>query len=721
MKRLSKILCLILVLCIISSITLFFAYADNEKKEETTQTEETKAETKTVAKAEVTAKVHDEKKASANELYKLTAEWDVMIYLCGTDLESAGGMATTNLEMIKSTIPDDKVNVLIQTGGTKKWDTKERIGIDIATDKLQRWSYGDEGFVLKDELDNASMAKYTTLSDFITWGAENYPAKKHLLIIWDHGGGSSSGLIVDELHDKSIMSLEGLERALKDAGLHFDLVMTDACLMASLETAQAIQSYADYLIASEEVLPGYGSNYAEWLQSLYDEPECEAPRLGSNICNATQIMYAEMADDGSLKGLTFSTIDLKKIAPVAEAFEAYMKEVIALIPDPVAFGQYLSAVSKTDRYKDRDMWDLYDLARRGRNGGISKETVLKLENAVDDAVVTCVRGSYHPYSHGLSAFITYNGTTDKLDRFARTCKNPWQMAFLDAVSLKWDAPEWACEISGEIPQLKPELYTVKFETENSEDNSQQLIHIYSGVDSGGSICYEIQSFDEQYQEWHDLGQSEDLKFLGYTDNILTYTADFTGKWPAIDDKFLHVATKDIQGNTVLMQATVRVPEINSERLMKLRILAEYPEGLTNTIEDEPEADTLEEHIVRYQLAGIWDGYDSSSGLSDRNAYSMADLLGAQMEICTPIYSDYLKKIGDMRYNDPVTIDYSLDVQDTVLPKGKYRMRYTITDMLDRTYNTEFVNFTWDGSKAVFEAPAEPEDDSDTKKTIIRKS
>lgn len=77
-----------------------------------------------------------------------------------------------------------------------------------------------------------------------------------------------------------------------------------------------------------------------------------------------------------------------------------------------------------------------------------------------------------------------------------------------------------------------------------------------------------------------------------------------------------------------------------------------------------------------------------------------------MEICTPVYSNFLKNIGDMRYQDPVAIDLSLDVQDTVLPKGKYRMRYSISDMLDRTYTTEFVNFTWDGNKAVFEAPVE---------------
>lgn len=52
------------------------------------------------------------------------AEWTVMIYLCGTDLESTpgmGGMASGNLAEIAQTKPTDSVNVVIQTGGTKQW------------------------------------------------------------------------------------------------------------------------------------------------------------------------------------------------------------------------------------------------------------------------------------------------------------------------------------------------------------------------------------------------------------------------------------------------------------------------------------------------------------------------------------------------------------------------------------------------------------------------
>jgi hypothetical protein len=165
--------------------------------------------------------------ASAEIAPKAPADWTVMIYLCGTDLESLNGMATENLKMIAETVPDKSVNVLIQTGGTKNWRAEEAVGIDIDETKLQRWSWDENGFTLQDEEELASMAKHTTLSDFIQWSAEYYPAEKYMLTLWDHGGGSATGLIVDELHDNAIMSLEGLRRALKNGGVHINLVMTD--------------------------------------------------------------------------------------------------------------------------------------------------------------------------------------------------------------------------------------------------------------------------------------------------------------------------------------------------------------------------------------------------------------------------------------------------------------------------------------------------------------
>ena len=177
-----------------------------------------------------------------------------------------------------------------------------------------------------------------------------------------------------------------------------------------------------------------------------------------------------------------------------------------------------------------------------------------------------------------------------------------------------------------------------------------------------------------------------------------------------------MSTKDLQGNTVLMDASVRIPSF-SKSVKKLRILAEYPEDTTSDPEpgdvgeavleeagEETAAAEKDETNVTYKVMGLWNDFDSSTGLSDRNTWSVADMLGDEMEICRPIYSAYRNSIGDMRYSEPFSVGMDLEVVDTVLPAGRYRLRYSIKDMLDRTYTTDFVELTWDGENAVFTAP-----------------
>jgi hypothetical protein len=129
-----------------------------------------------------------------------------------------------------------------------------------------------------------------------------------------------------------------------------------------------------------------------------------------------------------------------------------------------------------------------------------------------------------------------------------------------------------------------------------------------------------------------------------------------------------------------------------------------PEGSAEDAEtaEENETETETVYEVNYELEGVWDGFDSSTGLVNRNTWSLADLMGLDFEICKPMYSDYLEDIGDMRYSEPVPITLDLAVEDTVLPEGQYRLRYAIKDMLDRTYHTDFFYLTWDGEQAVFD-------------------
>ncbi len=164
---------------------------------------------------------------------------------------------------------------------------------------------------------------------------------------------------------------------------------------------------------------------------------------------------------------------------------------------------------------------------------------------------------------------------------------------------------------------------------------------------------------------------------------------------------------------MLLQAPIR---LFGFKIFNLRILAEYPEDLSNITQNGAEEDAAPEeeaesaHEVTYELEGVWDEYNSSTGLVDRNTFSMADLMGLDFEIGKPVFSDYLmethapKTIGDMKYSEPMPFSLDLEVEDTVLPAGQYRLRYTIKDMLDRTYYTDFFDLTWDGQNAVFTDP-----------------
>ena len=54
------------------------------------------------------------------------------------------------------------------------------------------------------DLDPATcMAEGKSLSDFIRWTRENYPADRYMLVLWDHGGGFPLGYGMDQLNERA--------------------------------------------------------------------------------------------------------------------------------------------------------------------------------------------------------------------------------------------------------------------------------------------------------------------------------------------------------------------------------------------------------------------------------------------------------------------------------------------------------------------------------------
>ena len=285
----------------------------------------------------------------------------IMVYMCGTDLESRSSMATSDLvEMTKASFGDN-IQLLVYTGGCSRWQNNI---ISSSVNQIYRLAGGRMERLVAD--DGAKpMTDPSTLSSFIRWSAENYPANRYELILWDHGGGSVSGYGYDEKNKRSgSMNLAGLNTALKDGGVTFDFIGFDACLMATAETALMADNYADYLIASEETEPGIGWYYTNWLTKLGQNTSMPTTEIGRNIIDDFTTACAK-----SCRGqkTTLSIIDLAEFsAAIPPKMTAFSSSVRTLLKEK----QYRTVSDA--RYTARefasstkiDQVDLVDLAKK---------------------------------------------------------------------------------------------------------------------------------------------------------------------------------------------------------------------------------------------------------------------------------------------------------------------------------------------------------------------
>ena len=299
----------------------------------------------------------------------------VMVYMCGTDLESRSGMATRDLgEMGQAKLGDD-LNLLVCTGGCRQWQTR-----GIRTDVNQIFQIKD-GY-MKDTGKTAgsgSMTDPNTLLSFISYCVKNYPANRYELILWDHGGGSISGYGYDEKNQRSgSMSLASLSSALKASGIKYDFIGFDACLMATVENAAMLSDYADYLIASEETEPGVGWYYTNWLNMLADEPSTPTLDVGKQIVDDF-VAYCNQKCPG--QPTTLSVVDLSELG---KTLPAELKAFSTDLKDMITGGDYQTVSTARGNTKEFatstriDQIDFVDFAQRvGSSEGEQLSHVLR--------------------------------------------------------------------------------------------------------------------------------------------------------------------------------------------------------------------------------------------------------------------------------------------------------------------------------------------------------
>ena len=472
--------------------------------------------------------------------------WAVYWYLCGSDLETNGGFATTDLsEMMEVQLPEN-VNVVIQTGGAAVWQNDQ-----MDPEKLQRWLYNSEGLKLIEEQDTANMGDAQTLYEFLAFANENYPADKVAVTFWNHGGGSVSGAAFDELHGLDSLDLAEMYQAF-DAVWPADaehpaleLVGFDTCLMATVDVASTFQGIAKYLVASEEVEPGNGWLYSGWLGALAENTDMDGAALGVAICDT---YYQGCEAEGTQDQTTLSVTDLSKLDPLLEAYESFGQEALAAsAEDPGFFAELGRAAVQSENYggntREQGYTNMVDLGHLARQTAWMLPSAQNVCDALTDCVLYQVGGPYRAEATGLSCYYSYNGDVDDLNGYI-TVGESTAFKHLYAYELTGELAEGGEEYLsslniGELPE-RVTLADMDWEGAPLDLDDEGTSFLTLGPEANGvlaGIGFSLFYVDEAGDQMLLLGTDNDL--TADWENGVFYD-NFRGVWGALDGHLVYM-------------------------------------------------------------------------------------------------------------------------------------------------------------------------------------
>ena len=334
-------------------------------------------------------------------------KWTVMVYIdADNNLDSAGVDDIFEMETVGSS---SDVNIIVLFDRWYKacgFNGTEILYISKGTNETL-WG----GWTNEYEL---NMGDPKTLTWFINYTAENYPAENYALILWDHGGNWEG--ICWDWTDDDYLTMEEVKAAISNSAIdRINLLGCDACLMGSIEVAYTISltGKVDIMVASEEFIPWDGWPYDLIFGELVENPEWDAQEFSIHIVDNYIDSYSH-GTQGFAWFATLSAINLNGMPTLVN----YMAQLTGTIL--ANFDEYRDAVTGAKNSADRywfGFWyqgayiDLYQFVYR--LGTINSELmpytepILQTWNDIVIHAKTC-NGPHSDGANGLTIYFPRN-------------------------------------------------------------------------------------------------------------------------------------------------------------------------------------------------------------------------------------------------------------------------------------------------------------------------
>ena len=442
----------------------------------------------------------------------------LLVYMCGTDIQED---ACEDLYEMADVEAGDSINIVVLAGGASQWDLE-----DLEGRRLNFMVIRDGYIEELEDWGSDSMGKADTLAEFLEYGLAEYPADRTMVILWNHGAGSEGGICFDENADDDGLTIVEIDSALSAVqksvpDFHIDIFGCDACMMATYEMAAMLSGYPiDYFVASEELEPGSGWYYTDWLNALADDPSITDEELCAEIIESfMDYGLAEEPDD-------YLTLSAVKLADMG-ALQASMEKFAAVMTAQIQGGN-LSAVRRgrsrlyTFGSFDDGSWDMVDLgAALDAFAQFDPENAAEARKCLSNAVLYSSQTDNLDTCSGLSILIPQD-TTNEFDEYR------------DGINLTDIIPNWIGFVNDYVSRLKGGSYQIcptgTCQISAGTLFDQPFVSVYSSPSGIWSWNDETESYGETAETEITVSDSdqgftavlpqEDLAYLDYVEGML---------------------------------------------------------------------------------------------------------------------------------------------------------------------------------------------------------
>ena len=318
------------------------------------------------------------------------AKWTFMVYIVGDnnlddyvplDIETELAPAGSN--------EDVAVVVLADRAATAEWTQTLLFYVTEGMEAIPENAVQDWG--------EANMGDPQTLIKFIRWTKTHHPAEHYALSLWNHGWSWRPDHAMRDETDNDTLDQHELEAVLDKVG-PVDLIMYDACQMATIENQATVRAYSQAIVHSQEYYNMDAIEYEYIVPALHNDPEMTPEELA-----IISSQSASTTEERTTSAVALNA-DWDELLAAVDAWAVVLEGGLPL------YRQRYAAAFRSVQYfwDDRTAADLYDAARIIAER-IEDPVIKTKSKAVMAAVEAVVLDEWHRKNladaHGISIFL----------------------------------------------------------------------------------------------------------------------------------------------------------------------------------------------------------------------------------------------------------------------------------------------------------------------------